>query len=533
MNQNLQGTSETTSAPAIRGRFPGVQWLSRVFENSLVQIAVCLVLVAGVMAIIQFSGPAILDNDGYYHIRWSRMLWESAPRLPEFTWLPLTTLNERDYADHHFLFHVFLIPFTFGDLRLGAKLAAVVFSTLALTGLFAVMVSERIRYRWLWLAPLVASSEPFLYRMSMTRAPSLSLAILAVCIYLMFRRKLVLLGIVSFFFVWSYSLFPLVIVLAVAHATSVYVTARRIDFGPLVASGAGVAAGILINPYFPRNVALFGRHLVMKATDHYAVDVGVEWYPYDSLFLLKSSAVAFVIFFAGLLFLDIKERGDKQRQIYLLIVSGVLLVMTFWSRRFVEYWPPLGVLFAAFTFHSYSIGRRWFRRTRDQVILALSGSLAATLLVAGMAFNIVQAAYDIHTEDSPYRFRGASEWLKANTPADSIVFNTDWDDFPILFYENSHNRYIVGLDPTYLYASDHELWKLYASVTLGEERDAAPIIRERFGAEYVITDNGHSEFLDAAAESGRFETVYSDAYANVLRVKRPDEPDSDSASSEN
>ena len=53
--------------------------------------------------------------------------------------------------DQHFLFHVLLMPFTFGDLRLGAKLAAPLFSAIAIASIFALLVAYRIRYRWLWL----------------------------------------------------------------------------------------------------------------------------------------------------------------------------------------------------------------------------------------------------------------------------------------------------------------------------------------------------------------------------------------------
>jgi hypothetical protein len=490
-------------------------------------LAVAFILIGGVMAAIQFSGPAILDNDGYYHIRWSRMLWESAPRLPDFTWLPLTTLNEKDYADHHFLFHVLLIPFTFGDLRIGAKLAAVAFSTVGLTSLFGLMVSERVRHRWLWLVPLVASSWPFLYRMSMTRAPSGSLALLALSTYLIFRRKLTLLGAVSFLFVWFYSLFPLLFVLAFAHAGTVYLTSRRIDLRPLLATLAGVIGGLVVNPYFPKNVVLATKHLAMKLAGTYSVEVGVEWYPYESRFLMTSSAVAFAVYLAGVVFVDLKSRRAEQKPLFFLAVSTVLLVMAVWSRRFIEYWPPVATVFAAFAISGRGVSRAWFRRARDHVILAVSGSVLATVLIGTMAFYVVQAAFDVHSEESPYRFEAASQWLKSNTPAGSMVFNTDWDDFPILFYYNAHNQYIVGLDPTYLYDRDHELWKLYVSVTLGEERDAAPVIRDRFGAEYAVTDNDHGAFLEAAAESGRFETVYSDEYSTVLRLRRPEEPDPD------
>jgi len=66
---------------------------------------------------------------------WSRLLWEgfrSHHLRPTFVWLPLTTLNPRDYVDHHYLFHIFQIPFTwFRDLRLGAKIASTIFASLA------------------------------------------------------------------------------------------------------------------------------------------------------------------------------------------------------------------------------------------------------------------------------------------------------------------------------------------------------------------------------------------------------------------
>ena len=63
------------------------------------------------------------------------MLWESLRNhifrrsLPGCR-LPLST--RRHYVDHHLLFHFFQMPFTwFGDLRLGAKISATIFASLA------------------------------------------------------------------------------------------------------------------------------------------------------------------------------------------------------------------------------------------------------------------------------------------------------------------------------------------------------------------------------------------------------------------
>ncbi len=82
------------------------------------------------LGLVQFSSPDLPDNDGYYHIKLAYLMRTEGIK-PEFPWLPLSILNQRDYSDHHFLFHIALIPFTFGDLRTGAKIAAVFFASLA------------------------------------------------------------------------------------------------------------------------------------------------------------------------------------------------------------------------------------------------------------------------------------------------------------------------------------------------------------------------------------------------------------------
>jgi hypothetical protein len=478
------------------------------------------------MGWIEFGGPAILDNDGYYHIRWAAMLRENFPHLPAFKALPLTTLNEQNYVDHHYLFHVLLIPFTFGDLRVGAKLAAVVFSSLGIASVFALFVAYRVRYRWLWLAPLVASSEPFLYRFAMTRAPALSLALLGVGAYLILKRKHILVGVLSFVFVWSYSLFPLMLGFAIAYSIAVYLSERKFDLWSALSSAIGIVAGLVVNPYFPKNLALFREHLLMKYGGTYPVDVGVEWYPYETWIILGSSALAFAIYFAGLLAFDFRERVRDAKPLFFLIVSAMFLLMAFKSRRFVEYWPPFAVAFAAFTISPRleRVNFAWLSQTRDRVIAAIAAAVVAIVAIVWMGWCVWQARQDVKEEADPFAYRGASEWIARNTPPGSMIFNTDWDDFPMLFYYNPNNTYIVGLDPTYLYNRDPELWKLYEKITLGNEDNPAPLIRERFGAEYVFTDNEHPDFMQAAEDSGDFEKVYEDKFTAVLRVRKPDEP---------
>jgi hypothetical protein len=480
--------------------------------SSPLECAAAFLVCLGLMLWIEFAGPAIVDNDGYYHIRWSWMLRHAAPHLPRFEWLPLTVLRAPGYVDHHFLFHVLLTPFTSGDLRVGAKLAAPFFSAVALTVLFALLVAYRVRFRWFWLALLAAGSEQFLYRMSMTRAPSLSLALLAAGVWLILRRRLGLLALLTFAFVWSYSMFPLMVIFAFAYAVTVYLCERRIDLGALWATMIGAALGLVINPYFPRDLILMWQHVRMVGTSTTGVDPGAEWFPFDTWETLTWNVAVCAACFVALLAFDYRKRRDDSKPLFFLMLATLFLVFNLRWSRFVEYWPPFAVLFAAFTL-SGAVPEVRGRLHRL--------GMAALVLATGVALvmNIREARSDVGTETDPTAMRGAAEWVAQHTPAGSLVFNTDWDEFPMLFYYNQRNTYVCGLDPRYLSEANPDLGKLYESIKNGKQEHPGQVIRKRFGAEYVVTDNSKDDFLQAARASGDFDTVYSDPDALVLHVR--------------
>src|SRR2546426_12259587 len=139
--------------------------LRAILKSESAMRAVLLTTAAIVIGLIfwqlQFSTDAICcgDYDGYYHIKWTRMLWESLRNHsfpPPFTWLPLTSLDPKNYVDHHLLFHFFQMPFTaFGDLRLGAKISAMIFATAAVFFCYWLLTRYRIRYSLIWLLALL------------------------------------------------------------------------------------------------------------------------------------------------------------------------------------------------------------------------------------------------------------------------------------------------------------------------------------------------------------------------------------------
>src|SRR6185295_2219552 len=120
--------------------------LSGIFKSEsalrAVELGAAAIAIGVIFWQLQFSTSAICcgDFDGYYHVKWTRILWDSIRShsfVPSFPWLPLTTLNPRQYVDHHFLFHIFLIPFTLSeDPRLGAKISSALFGGLAVASCY-------------------------------------------------------------------------------------------------------------------------------------------------------------------------------------------------------------------------------------------------------------------------------------------------------------------------------------------------------------------------------------------------------------
>jgi hypothetical protein len=140
------------------------------------------------------------------------------------------------------------------------------------------------------------------------------------------------------------------------------------------------------------------------------------------------------------------------------------------------------------------------------------------VLVPAIGFNLQGAREDLRGSSSYLRYAQASAWLVEHSSPGSRVFNTDWDDFTQLFYYNTHNVYMLGLDPTYMHQYDPDLYKLWRSITRGEVSESGQTIRQVFGAEYVITDLRHDRFLNQAEVDPWLQEVYRDEDAAIFLV---------------
>jgi hypothetical protein len=481
------------------------------------------------MAAIQFATPNLPDNDGFYHIKLA-WLMRTEGLKPDFIWMPLSILNEREFYDHHFLFHVALIPFTFGDLHIGAKWAAVAFSSLAFLAVWYLFYRQRIPMDWLWALGLLGISHAFLYRMSITRAQSLSLAVLALGLAWILEGKHKHLAVLAFFYVWMYDAFPLLPALAGLHLLAVALIERRFEYRPLLWVVIGTVLGMLINPYFPNNLIFTYRHLLPKLVEATSVSVGNEWYPYETLQLLENSLPSLVAFVSGALALGLAGRKMDLRTATSFLIALLFGLMLFRARRFIEYFPPFALIFAAFAWaplfsdpQADPVKRA--DSSRGNLWASLQANLSILLLTLAVTAGIVKSIPAVQEQiqsSKPYDlYAGASEWLVKNTPAGERIFQTDWDDFPRLFFYNTHNTYLIGLDPTYMQLYDPKLYDLWVSITHGDVKNPSSTILKRFSAHYIHSDLKHKDFLRVAEDDPAIKQVYSDGQAVIFEIIMP------------
>ena len=518
-----------------------------------------------VMGFLQFRTEAICcgDWDGYYHIRWSTLLWENFSHghwLPAFQWLPLTVLNPHDYADHHFLFHLLQIPFLwFFEPVMAAKVAAVTYSSIAVSSVYWLMYRYGIKYQLIWLAALLTCANMFYYRMSMAKAPPLTIIFTVAGIYMLFERKYVWLLPLMFAFVWTYSLFPLLLFAAVIWVIIIAWNERRFEWRPLAYTLGGMVLGNIINPYFPQNLLLFWEHFYtkFKVGSDFAVAVGGEWYPYNGMELLTHFPVAMAAMLIG--YILFMPRGGKlpEKATFFLMFVSILLAAQFRSKRFAEYFPPFAVLFAAFSWQAFQIPQlfelpadfrdeiqpyldaekktdhqAWRDALRKSAVWTLGIVLALYFLFNVNGFHwlgIEQEglAETIASNEANDRYQRAMKWAtgvgadgKENIPTGERIFNCNWDDFPKLFFFDQKHAYVYGLDPNYLYSENPELYKQLIDITGGKVEDAGPIIREKFGARFVFADAKENEDMIAKLlDSGWAEVAYEDDEARIIKIR--------------
>lgn len=519
--------------------------------------------------IVQFSSENLAGNDTYLYIKLADMA-KSGGLTGEFPWLNATVIN-KNFTGLHFLYYILLIPFTFlGSLTAAAKIASIFFLSLTLAVFYAVLKSLKLRLGYIWILLLLAGSTYFLTRMNFARPLSLSVIFTLLVFFSLVKKNNLLLFAASFFFVWAHGSFPLSVLLAFIFLAVNYIFKKELYYKSVLFSLGGIILANLINPFFPNNLNYFNIYY-LSPTPYFLTSQIAEWQPIGlgDLFLSDATIIIIPFIILSIIYIFSSVIGfiNKKSELitvenamenkiissFLFLVSSIFFIGTLLQGRFIDYWVPFCVMFIAFYFEFiyFDLSPRSFNMSvfgaqlrKCAKLNLISKKDAKKVLICFVFIILGLSIYNKASLVSQRYSRGSSKniketalWLKKNTPKKSIVFNVNWGDFSKLFFYNSDNYYILGLDPKFLYLESPEKYWLYTNIGKGivcdkedcgevnnSEKSIRDIIKTVFRADFVYVPASYEDFdytnlTNILDNDPNFEKVFENGGGRVWKIK--------------
>lgn len=515
-------------------------------HRNLIFIAACLVCFS-FFFLMQYN-PTFADPDSFYHTKMA-LLMKDRGIIYDFPWLGNYTILGHAYTDQHLLYHAFLIPFVaWLHPVVGVKLATAILATAAIMTFVWVLQRWRARFAYVF-GFLLMIIPPLIFRLDLPKAPAVSIIFLLLGTYLVVADRWRAMFVLAWLYVWAYGGFSLVAVISGLYvAVNVigsfikwltHQSRNRHGWWPAIwrqkswlvffSALAGVGAGLLTSPYFPKNLEFYRYQLFEIGVKNYhqLIGVGGEWYPYEIWDLLSATVFAIIPAVLALAVFVINRKERQRHHILLLLLMLSFLALTLKSRRYVEYFVPFTMLFAATVLGQWLQRVQWRRYWHSFTRLYFRKQILVTLVsiyfLVTVPTIIIQGVLNERTqlaEGTSYtQFAAAGAWLAQHSNQGDIVLHSDWDEFPALFYYDDVNNYINGLDSTFMYLYDKDLHKKWVDITMGNQIPGLRnVVMNEFKARYVFATLDHTA-MRRNMESVGFLLVYEDSEAAVYEVK--------------
>ncbi|OQX71687.1 hypothetical protein B6D52_00710 [Candidatus Parcubacteria bacterium 4484_255] len=581
--------------------------------------------IAFIIFLYVLAPPTLLCPDGFYHTKMALLIKEGNI-VKNFPWTQFTTYKNL-FVDHHFGYHFLLLPFlsiptpknldilsTQIDPLLKIKLASAFFAGLAILAIYWFLRKLKVKLPLLWILSSFLIMN-FLFRLSLSRSPALSLIILILGLYYIIKKKYLGIFIISILYVWAYGGWPLmflcVFFYCLASAIKKMVDEwakislnpkseyrnpkqylncllRRSNFGYegrakfkcskrfriwnfrylnlfriwnfvlrifkqffskdnikiIIVCLAGLLAGLVINPYFPKTFPFYWFQTVKIAILNYQnlIGVGAEWYPSKtSNFLLDTLPILipYIISIAWFIFFVKKQ---KTKEWFFLFISLFFFAYALKARRIIEYLAPIIIIFNALIFTQIIKSTNWnnIKKQIERLFTSTENNFyfIATIILSSvciffLGFYSIRGVYNLMQsyQNSPRpinHLQGACQWIKNNVPAQKTIFHSNWDIFPELFYFDDSHYYINGLDQTFMYEYSQELYNDWRNLFIGKvnPQQTARIIKEKFNTSYIIASKckNDEKFAKLLKRSTNLEKVYEDEQAIVYKNLASPEP---------
>lgn len=523
-----------------RGLSDGVELRKEVLSRYS-SLGSCLVLVF-LPLLLQLSLTRFTDADGYYHLRHGSLYLEHGPFWQEFPWATKSVIG-RNGADIWYGFHLLLSPFSLiPDPLLSMRLGAAACLSFFLLCVFFVARRNAVPAPLAWPLLLLLASPNEFWRWIALRPYLISLGLAIIALDFFCRRRIVPLAITVSLIPWCHSaFFWLGIGIGLAGFFGVAVAEGKWGggFKQLGVCICGTLLGLAARPD-----AIDGlRTLKVQLVDHaLAVRNDVPLSFANEVWLkLGDFGIAYIPFIVIWVIL-LAVGVWLARRNSLAVAAWSLSVIFFaasclMSYRAAEAWLAFGGLGMALSFKAVSA--RWPSTKGEGVRFKGLGHYfrfapALAIVAFGSWTFPVSMKFVGEAGINVYRFEDSMDWLKKNSPEGSVVFAANWSLFGEMFFWNTHNRYITGMDPIFLYAYDQGLYWKYHRIESdrsvrqtsgsgpGEEvvrEDTFTVLKRDFDAQYVFVVSYQGPRFTAYLESdSRYLKVYADENAEIFSI---------------
>ncbi len=534
--------------------------LARFRDSRLARTLATLLFLAvalSIAAYLHLRLPNIPDRDALYHYRHAALYREHGPFFKNFPWAAYSVISTLK-SDLWYGFHLLLLPFTFlPDPVRGVKLAGVADLFALLLLFYLALRCARLRGSFLWPFLLIALVPYLFYRLLMTRPHVFSMGLAALLLSCVISGSLWGIALASFLLTFVHLGFFWVIPLIIGIVAFVArLTDERWLWREALTALAGGLVGWLLRPN-PLGAAklvyiqivqlalekqkglplLFGADLVsgMKA---FAVNQNDLLLHFGLALLLWLGAI--VVLFAAI---GHQAKLTPNQRTFLwstLALSAITfaLMMKF-SLRAVDLWAVFATTFLAAVF-TFILRPGAAADTGYSTPAQLRSVTAIGVLLVALVFYRAYNEYTTKMQNlgySPYRFQAAAKYIQQHSAPGEIVFHAHWDLFPDLFFWNTHNYYIGGMDPIFQYAYDpslywkaHHLWTgKYSSFTCstvdctpaqGEDTYAA--LTQNFKARFLVLEpKRHRALYAYASNNPRFHQALDDGEVALFDLAPP------------
>jgi hypothetical protein len=485
-------------------------WESIKKNKSKKWIAVLFAFIV-ISVIFYYASPNIADPDGFYHLKHAQIYKDIGIFTKDFPWVQYSSISVLK-SDLWYGFHILLIPFSGFDSANGIKIAGIFLTTISLFIFWLAFKRTIYGFAFLWTILIFISAPNIMTRFIMLRPHLLTMAISALIFSFLIRGKPIWIFVLSAILAWIHISMSWIVILVLGIVFFLKIIIEKEWIWKKTFSViAGIALGLLARPNAIGSIKLTYIQIIkllQVKQEGAALLFGSELFPLDWNTLAENfltftvlSVVSVFIFFAFYKKYLGKEIAEKK----VFIISSLILSVVFFgmtmltARRAHDFWIVFGVMFIAGMFHLVTSKKY----SNDSIKTAFVSVLAISFV-----FLVFYTPYKSLTTlrnrgTPPDAFKKASEWIKENSNPGDIVFNLHWSDFPMLFFWNSKNYYIGGMDPIFQYSFNESLyWKFhYLSIdevtkktcgapacTVEMLEDTYYSLKNEFKAKYIVLE---------------------------------------------